>query len=67
MSSCDVASLAGGAARDLPVAECRASLQTALLVTKRGGHIAHLQGFWPLGRSYLDDVSTGFFKLMLQQ
>lgn len=44
----------------LPVDACRSNDSTVLAVTAAGGHCAHLQGLWPLGRSWSDDVVMQF-------
>ena len=48
----------------LPVAECRANEHTVLAVTAAGGHCAHLQGWWPLGRSWGDDAVLEFLDVV---
>ncbi|CAL8464532.1 g4067 [Coccomyxa elongata] len=53
--------------RDLPIEECRKNQHTVLLVTRHGGHCAHLQGLQPFGRSYIDDCTVIFLKAMLDE
>ncbi|BDA49595.1 Phospholipase ABHD3 [Coccomyxa sp. Obi] len=53
--------------RDLPIEECRKNQRTVLLVTRHGGHCAHLQGLLPFGRSYIDDCTVIFLKAMLDE
>lgn len=51
--------------RELPVQDCRQNPHTVLAVTETGGHCGHLQGLWPLGRSFLDDTAIRFCRAML--
>jgi predicted alpha/beta-fold hydrolase len=51
--------------RALPIQECRTNPHTVLAVTDTGGHCGHLQGLWPLGRSFLDDTAVRFCRAML--
>lgn len=44
----------------LPVEECRLNPYAVLAVTQRGGHLAFLEGLWPLGRSWMDRVLIDF-------
>lgn len=53
--------------RDLPIGECRKNQHTVLLVTRHGGHCAHLQGLLPFGRSYIDDCTVTFLRAMLDE
>lgn len=48
----------------LPVKECRENENTVLAVTACGGHCAHLQGLWPLGRSWADGAVVRFFEAL---
>lgn len=48
----------------LPLAECRDNERTVLAVTAAGGHCAHLQGWWPLGRSWGDDAVLEFLDVV---
>lgn len=41
--------------------ECQANENTVLAVTARGGHVAFLQGFWPFGIAWMDQVAMQFF------
>ncbi|KAG2433531.1 hypothetical protein HYH02_012649 [Chlamydomonas schloesseri] len=50
----------------IPDAECSRNPNTLLAVTRRGGHVAFLQGAWPLGRAYMDDAVTEFFDATLK-
>jgi predicted alpha/beta-fold hydrolase len=48
----------------LPIAACRGNDKTVLAVTAAGGHCGHLQGLWPLGRSWADEVVMEFFGVL---
>ncbi|KAG2442339.1 hypothetical protein HXX76_002425 [Chlamydomonas incerta] len=50
----------------IPDAECSRNPNTLLAVTRRGGHVAFLQGAWPLGKAYMDDAVTEFFDATLK-
>jgi len=41
--------------------ECKGSKNTVLAVTSRGGHVAFLQGLWPFGTAWMDQVAMQFF------
>lgn len=40
---------------------------TLMAATRRGGHLAFLQGWWPLGQSYCDTVIDGWLSAALQE
>ena len=42
------------------VQECKSNENTVLAVTPRGGHVAFLQGLWPLGTAWMDQVAIQF-------
>lgn len=44
----------------LPKDECRQNERTVLATTSVGGHCAHLQGLYPLARSWADGVIVQF-------
>jgi abhydrolase domain-containing protein 1/3 len=46
----------------LPIEACRENTKTVLAVTAAGGHCGHLQGLWPLGRSWADEVVMEFIE-----
>mmetsp|Transcript_7697 Transcript_7697/g.19773 ORF Transcript_7697/g.19773 Transcript_7697/m.19773 type:complete len:146 (+) Transcript_7697:154-591(+) len=50
----------------LPLPECKDNPNTVLAVTKRGGHVAFLQGLWPFGTSWMDTVSCEFLAPYLE-
>ncbi|EFJ41748.1 hypothetical protein VOLCADRAFT_31576, partial [Volvox carteri f. nagariensis] len=50
----------------VPDVECSRNPSTLLALTRRGGHVAFLQGAWPLGRSYMDDAVMEFFGATLE-
>ncbi|KAG2498167.1 hypothetical protein HYH03_003924 [Edaphochlamys debaryana] len=50
----------------VPDAECSRNPNTLLALTKRGGHVAFLQGAWPLGEAYMDEAVLEFFASTLQ-
>ncbi|GLI69198.1 hypothetical protein VaNZ11_013770, partial [Volvox africanus] len=50
----------------VPDVECSRNPSTLLALTRRGGHVAFLQGAWPLGRSYMDDAVMEFFSATLK-
>lgn len=41
--------------------ECKGNKNTVLAVTLRGGHVAFLQGLWPFGTAWMDQVAMQFF------
>lgn len=47
----------------VPDQECAANPNTLLALTRHGGHVAFLQGMWPLGRAYMDDVVMEFLQV----
>ena len=51
---------------EIPVAQCAANPHTLLAVTARGGHVAFLQGLWPLGTAYMDTAVTQFLGSVLK-
>ncbi|GLC38029.1 hypothetical protein PLESTB_000444500 [Pleodorina starrii] len=50
----------------IPDVECSRNPSTLLALTRRGGHVAFLQGAWPLGKSYMDDAVMEFFGATLE-
>ena len=56
-------SVCGG--RVMPIKECEANDNTVFVLTKFGSHCGHMQGWWPLGQSWLDIVVMEFFKAIL--
>lgn len=50
----------------LPDVECAANPWTALAATRRGGHLAFLQGLWPLGASWADAAVTDWLGAALE-
>lgn len=56
----------GVSRRRLPLPECKDNPNTVLAVTKRGGHVAFLQGLWPFGTSWMDTVSCEFLAPYLE-
>lgn len=42
------------------VQECKSNENTVLAVTPRGGHVAFLQGLWPFGTAWMDQVAIQF-------
>eukprot|EP00879_Flechtneria_rotunda_P006919 GHRR01007266.1.p1 GENE.GHRR01007266.1~~GHRR01007266.1.p1 ORF type:complete len:450 (+),score=182.46 GHRR01007266.1:895-2244(+) len=51
----------------LPQEQVRKNPFTALAATRRGGHLAFLQGLWPLGASYCDNVVDDWLGAALQE
>ncbi len=51
----------------MPEMECSGNPNTVLLATPTGAHMAHLQGMFPFGQSYIDDVTIDFFRLILER
>ncbi|CAG9465675.1 unnamed protein product [Pedinophyceae sp. YPF-701] len=46
----------------IPRAECIANPWVALVVTRKGGHVAWMEGWWPFSRqAYMDRVAVDFF------
>lgn len=45
----------------LPIQECKGNKNTVLAVTSHGGHVAFLQGIWPFGTAWMDQVAMQFF------
>lgn len=43
----------------LPDVECASNPSTLLAATARGGHVAFLQGLWPLGGAYMGEWGRG--------
>eukprot|EP00798_Chlamydomonas_sp_ICE-L_P007828 gene7828-1027_t len=48
----------------LPDLECSKNPSTLLVATPHGGHVAFVQGMWPLGHAYMDDAVMEFFLVM---
>jgi len=46
----------------LPDKECAANPNTLLALTQFGGHVAFLQGIWPLGTAYMDNAVLEFLE-----
>lgn len=53
--------------RVLPQAQVQANPFTAIAATRKGGHLAFLQGWWPLGASYCDAVIDDWFAAALAE
>lgn len=53
--------------RVMPIQECQASKHVMFVLTKFGSHCGHMQGWWPLGQSWLDIIVMEFFKAILMQ
>ncbi|KAF8064616.1 ABHD1 [Scenedesmus sp. PABB004] len=51
----------------LPRGAAEANPFTCLAATRRGGHLAFLQGWWPLGASYCDAVVDDFLAAALTE
>ncbi|WIA39100.1 hypothetical protein OEZ86_005239 [Tetradesmus obliquus] len=51
----------------LPKEQVTANPFTLLAATRRGGHLAFLQGWWPLGASYCDEVIDDWLGSALQE
>eukprot|EP00775_Hariotina_reticulata_P012269 gene12269-12407_t len=51
----------------LPREQTRRNPFTLLAATRRGGHLAFLQGWWPLGASYCDNVIDDWMQAALQE
>ena len=47
--------------RVMPIKECKASEHVLFVLTKFGSHCGHMQGWWPLGQSWLDVIVIEFF------
>ncbi|KAL3159563.1 hypothetical protein ABBQ38_009979 [Trebouxia sp. C0009 RCD-2024] len=47
----------------LPIEECKSNENTVLAVTPRGGHVAFLQGLWPFGTAWMDQVAIQFLTM----
>lgn len=43
--------------------ECKSNENTVLAVTPRGGHVAFLQGLWPFGTAWMDQVAIQFLTM----
>ncbi len=56
----------GRPCRVVPDLECAGNPNTLLALTKRGGHVAFLQGTWPLGVAYMDEAVMDFFGATLE-
>eukprot|EP00798_Chlamydomonas_sp_ICE-L_P014332 gene14332-20321_t len=50
----------------LPDIECSSNPSTLLVATKHGGHVAFLQGMWPLENSFMDDAVLEFCGAVVQ-
>ena len=46
-----------------PMQECNSNENTVLAVTPRGGHVAFLQGLWPFGTAWMDQVAIQFLTM----
>jgi hypothetical protein len=51
----------------LPKEQVTSNPFTLLAATRRGGHLAFLQGWWPLGASYCDEVIDDWLGSALQE
>jgi hypothetical protein len=51
----------------LPKEQVTSNPFTLLAATRRGGHLAFLQGWWPLGASYCDEVIDDWLGSTLQE
>lgn len=49
----------------MPKDEIEATENVALLMTYGGGHISHLQGFNPFGKTYFEDIMEDYIENML--
>ncbi len=52
--------------RVLPDKECSDNPNTLLAATERGGHVAFLQGLWPLGPAFMDGAVLQFLEAAWQ-
>lgn len=52
--------------RLLPKAQVAANPFLAMAVTRRGGHLAFLEGWWPLGASWMDAAFTDWCDVALR-
>eukprot|EP00759_Apiculatamorpha_spiralis_P059256 PhF_6_TR9767/c0_g1_i1/m.15052 len=53
--------------KNVPIEDIQNNPNTVLVVTPHGGHLGWAQGWNAQGRSYMDDISSEFLDLMLQQ
>ncbi|KAL6764005.1 Alpha/Beta hydrolase protein [Haematococcus lacustris] len=51
----------------LPDEECSANPHTLLAATARGGHVAFLEGLWPLGPAFMDRAVLQFLEVAWSQ
>ncbi|KAK9813687.1 hypothetical protein WJX73_003815 [Symbiochloris irregularis] len=50
----------------MPTQQCQGSSHVLFVLTKFGSHCGHMQGWWPLGQSWLDVVVMDFFNAVLK-
>ena len=51
----------------MPIKESQANQHVMFVLTKFGSHCGHMQGWWPLGQSWLDVITMEFFRAILVQ